>query len=140
MRYRIASPRVVHKVIEGEAVVINLDTGFYYGIEGPAACVWQALAGGASDADILAGLERRYPGREPLEADLRSFIADAVAAGLIAEADGEAKNGPDPETLDWPEDYQRLAMICYDDVAEMVALDPPLPELESTELPQARRA
>ncbi len=36
------------KVIDGEAIVINVVTGRYYSLEGPGALAWALLAAGAT--------------------------------------------------------------------------------------------
>jgi hypothetical protein len=135
----VASDNVVDKVLDQEAVIINLDTGMYYGLDGPAAKVWECIAGGISIERIVAELERAYPGRPQLEQELEALVLKLSAAGLLAAAD-EAGDDGEQQTIDWPSEYQALDMTCYDDVADMIALDPPLPELSYERLERPRGA
>ena len=48
MKYRVASDKVIGKVLDDEAVIINLATGIYYGLDGPAAKVWDYASTGVS--------------------------------------------------------------------------------------------
>jgi len=36
--FRLASPNVVSETVEGEAVILNLETGLYYGLTGVRPC------------------------------------------------------------------------------------------------------
>jgi hypothetical protein len=40
---RINAPQVVHETIDGETIVINLDKGTYYSLNGSAATLWTLL-------------------------------------------------------------------------------------------------
>jgi hypothetical protein len=140
MRYRVASEKVIGKVLDDEAVIINLETGIYYGLDGVAARVWDYASQGASRERISQELSARYPDHPESADELRNLLQQMCEAGLLIEDDREAA---DVALLaDWPADYLPLEMACYDDVAEMVALDPPLPELshEMIDQPRASRA
>lgn len=139
MKYKLASEKVIGKVIDEEAVVINLATGIYYGLDGPAAKVWDYASSGVSRETIAAELVARYPDQAGLEADLFRLLDQMCDAGLLV-ADGDRPDEAGPAPLEWPEQFLPLEMICYDDVAEMVALDPPLPELAHEMIDQPRGA
>jgi hypothetical protein len=128
MRYQLASDKVIGKVVDDEAVVINLETGLYYGIDGLGAKAWDWLAAGVTSGEISRAIAARYPDQAQIERDVAGFIDGLSAAGLLSIA--PAGDGPAlPADIAWPEAFSPLEMITYDDVAEMVALDPPLPEL-----------
>jgi CubicO group peptidase (beta-lactamase class C family) len=59
-RYVVRSPAVVHESIDGEAVIINLESGAYFSADGAGAVAWQRIAGGASPADLAMVLAERY--------------------------------------------------------------------------------
>jgi hypothetical protein len=139
MRYRLATDNVVDKVLDEEAVIINLDTGMYYGLDGPAAKVWECASRGVPIEQIANELALYYPAQEGIDEELAALLAKLCAAGLLAAAaDNEA--GDPPVSTEWPQAYQPLDLTCYDDVADMIALDPPLPELSYERLDQPRRA
>ena len=40
-------PRIVDETINGESLFMDMETGSYYGCDGPSAFAWLAFAGGA---------------------------------------------------------------------------------------------
>lgn len=72
-----------------EAVVLHLDSGVYYGMEGVGPRIWQLLEEprtGREIRDVL--LEEFEVGKDRLEADLRSFLGELRDEGLIEVAEG----------------------------------------------------
>ena len=53
----INAPDVVHEVIDGEAIMINMTTGSYYSLDGVGAAVWEIPPAGSGEL----GLHRRHP-------------------------------------------------------------------------------
>ena len=83
--FRVNAPGIVHEIIDGEAVVIDLERGNYYSLERAAADVWKWLDAGASVGDIAAGLAERYQcDHDVIDATLPSFVSELEAEGLIA--------------------------------------------------------
>jgi hypothetical protein len=136
MKYKVASDKVIGKVLDGEAVVINLNTGMYYGLDGPAARVWDLLSNGIDSETIEAQLHATYPRQTSAAQELAQLLGQMSEAGLLIADPSGPEVAPDPG--EWPAEYQLLEMTCYDDVAEMVALDPPLPELAHEMMDQPR--
>ena len=71
-RIRIDPREVVHETLDGEVILIALQTGCYYALDGSGAEVWDALVAGRSAPEVVAELEQRYRA-EP------GGIAEAVA-------------------------------------------------------------
>jgi hypothetical protein len=136
MKYKVASDKVIGKVLDDEAVIINLATGIYYGLDGVAARVWDYISQGVSRGSVTQELLLRYPDHPESERELTQLLQQMCEAGLLIEDEGGADAGA--SMIEWPADYLPLEMVCYDDVAEMVALDPPLPELSHEMLDQPR--
>lgn len=42
-QFRINAPTVISETIDGEAIIINLDTGAYYSLRETGAAVWQLI-------------------------------------------------------------------------------------------------
>ncbi len=125
--FRVYSDRVVGKVLDHEAVVINLETGFYYGLDGASATVWEQLSVGVPLTTVAESLSVAYPQETGIDRQLETLVDSLVDAKLLAVSDDAAEEAP---AADWPREYAPLELACYDDVAEMVALDPSLPELD----------
>ena len=88
-RFRVNSPNVIHETIDGDVILIDLETGTYYSLRDTGAAVWQAIERGAGEEEIGATLERRYegPADEMLEA-VRRLLANLEREGLIRAEDG----------------------------------------------------
>lgn len=128
MFYSVASSNVVGKVLDDEAVVINLDTGIYYGLDGISAKVWELAVAGVPRDRLVGALTDRYPQETGIEQDVSAFLETLCSEGLlIADAAGTAAELPAVHA--WPAVYSAPEMTSHDDIAEMIALDPPLPEL-----------
>jgi len=139
MHYQPASEQVIGKILDDEAVIINLDTGMYFGLDGIAAKIWELLVAGTAHEAVSDALKRAFPAEAGIDSDLAHFLADLCGRGLIVAADGDAQ-ATLPDAIDWPAVYQAPVMASYDDVAEMVALDPPLPELSHHMIDQPGQA
>jgi hypothetical protein len=124
-RFRINTPPVIHETLDGEVIVVNLDTGVYYSLSGVAAEIWAEVARGASASQAAEDLHARYDadGSE-LETAVARFVEELEREQLIA-ADGEA--GGRPETT--LNGAARAAFVepvlhKYTDMQELLLLDP----------------
>ena len=57
---RCSSSRVAAHVVDGEVVVINLDTGSYYSTEGVGGDAWVLLVSGRTLDEVVGSLRSRY--------------------------------------------------------------------------------
>ena len=132
MRFSIDREAIATKVIDGEAIIINLATGLYYSTDGVGAVVWELLAAGQSAAEILTVLDKTFAvDRGRMGSDIASFISSLLAEGLVSHDDdvGEAISiAVDGENL--AKEYAAPQLDRYDDLAHFFALDPPLPQVE----------
>ena len=100
VRARIASvsgvdrPAVAEDVVcheeEGEAFLLHLATGRYFGLNATGLEVWTALVAGLDPVDAL---HRRWPETsvEVCRSDTQKILADLEEAGLIRESDQKAQ-------------------------------------------------
>ena len=79
MRYRLNDKNAVAEELDGEVIVIHLQSGAYYSMQATAADIWRGLIGGASAAEINAALHGD-------EGEVQGFASQLLAEGLIAEA------------------------------------------------------
>ena len=81
---RINEPFVVHESIDGEVIVLNLETGVYYDLRDVGAEIWCAIQRRASLAEIVEALVRRYSGgRDAIERAVSEFIEQLRAEALV---------------------------------------------------------
>ena len=74
---------VVFRELGGEAVLLNLKTGAYFGLDPVGTRVWQLLVEHGSVAQVMEVMLGEYDiDRERLERDLLELCAELCATGL----------------------------------------------------------
>lgn len=122
---------VAAKVIDGEAIIMNLSSGAYYSMAGTGATVWTLIEQGLSLSTIGATLANAY--QTPLEtvlADLEQLADQLLRENLVHEvAAGTDPGGPTwvPVVVDGP--YATPMLNKYTDMQDLLALDPPMPSI-----------
>lgn len=122
---------VAGEVVDGEAVIINLGNGMYYTMDKVGAEVWQLIERRRSTKDMADEIAARYGvDRETVFGDLGSVVAELIAEGLVLVEDGTSAPDDAPVELAPPAaPYTKPTVTRYTDMSEVLALDPPLPEL-----------
>jgi len=125
-RYEVNSPAVISQTIDGEAVIIDLGSGYYYGLNPSASLVWNLLGEGLSAlaiAEALAGL----PPSAEAKAVVLGLVAELLKEGLIRpRAGGEApaaSSVASPRPGDAPA-LGKPALTKYSDMQDLLLLDP----------------
>ncbi|HSE60264.1 MAG TPA: PqqD family protein [Nitrospiraceae bacterium] len=84
MRYRIPED-VVSREVGGEAVLLNLATGTYFGLDGVGTEIWNLLAREGTIEGVTHALLAGYDVEEPrLRHDIEQFIQQLMHKGLLA--------------------------------------------------------
>jgi hypothetical protein len=122
---------IAAKVVDGEAILINLATGVYYSMDKVSGLVWSMIANRSSVERITGAIAARYPVPEAqVRADVQRLAVQLLAENLITATDGTLPPVSAEEPLtQGPPTYEAPTLTRFDDMAEMFALDPPLPEL-----------
>lgn len=83
----VISDNVVHRELEGEAIVLSLDSGVYYGLNPTGTHAWRLLEQGASIGDMVESVARTFahPPAQ-VEGDLRTLLTQLEAKGLVTAA------------------------------------------------------
>ncbi len=121
----IKVPIVTHERLDDEVIAINLETGIYYALIGPAADVWSAFDPAGTVSAVAGALAHRYGAApEEVQADVEAFSRRLEAAGLLAECAPSAD--PPRALLPLPPDSRWAApeLEEYRDMADLVLLDP----------------
>ncbi|MEQ8859645.1 MAG: PqqD family protein [Pseudomonadales bacterium] len=118
------------KIMDGEAVLINLATGMYYSMADSAALVWSMIEQGCSMDLIARSVSDRYG--VPIEQAQRDVeqIVRELEEEELAVVSPEGSNPQQPAMLAGvaaPLEYFAPKLEKFSDMAEMFALDPPLP-------------
>jgi hypothetical protein len=91
--FSIQSPKIVSENIQGEVVIIDLNSGNYYSLTEVATEIWSWIEKKAHVSEIVDDLSARYSGdQEAIEEAILQFIAKLHEEGLIApNQDGDGK-------------------------------------------------
>jgi hypothetical protein len=124
-RFRIETPPVIHETLDGEVIVVNLDTGVYYSLSGVAAQIWAAVEAGESPLQIADGLHARYDAdRADVEAAVVRFVGELEREQLVA-GDGDAGVSKTSSVNGTPRPaFVEPVLQKYTDMQELLLLDP----------------
>ena len=127
-RYRPNTREIAHKVLDGEAVLMNLSDGTYYSMNQSGTLVWQLLEAGYSGSDIVTLICRHWHrDDDTVRSDLNRFLQELQQQHLIQPvADSADKEDPPP----FPSTYEAPVLEIYRDMADLLALDPPMPRID----------
>ena len=125
------SVNVAAKVIDGEAVILDVTRGTYYSMDGAGALVWTALEQGHSLREIVAILEQRYEGSTPeFERQVEDLADRLREEGLVLPAESAGISAVEPMPVSGArQPFIPPALNKYTDMADLLALDPPMPVL-----------
>lgn len=75
MRYRVNHPKVINETIDGEAIMINLETGSYYSLDSIGGEIWELVEQSRTTDDIVAVMTGRY---EAPDGMIRQAVEDLL--------------------------------------------------------------
>jgi hypothetical protein len=131
-RLRPNEQEVAAKVLDGEAIIINLANGIYYSTDKVGGVIWDLLAAGQSLEEVITAILARYDvSREQAQADVERLAAELVQENLLLPT----TDGVRAQTMAEPESQQKLlyempVLNIYRDMGDLLALDPPTPGLQ----------
>lgn len=120
--YRCENERVIHEVIDDEAIMINLNSGNYYTLNDSGAFLWLAMQR-AADVQALAAQAAAHfaVAAEEIEPQVLAFLQHLMREGLVVREPAEAAaNAPEFRHAAWgpPE------LTVFSDMQELLILDP----------------
>ena len=141
-RFRVNSPRVVHETIDGEVVIINLDTGCYYSLDGVGAVIWNRIERGASLGEMVEWLAGNYASdHQQVEAAVQQLVTELQAEELIRGLDGPigpGRDGARAEPAQPPAAFETPVLHKHTDMQDLLLLDP-IHEVDETGWPTVKK-
>jgi hypothetical protein len=129
-RFRVNTPQVTHETLDGEVVIINLDTGIYYSTNGIGAAIWRLLDTGVSVEQIVSTMTKCYTGDpQEIETEVKTLVDKFQQESLIVADDGAqtaATNGTVAafkEAAELPP-FASPILQKYSDMEDLLLLDP----------------
>jgi hypothetical protein len=87
MSHRL-SPDVVFRELEGEAVILDLASGRYFGLNAVGTRIWTLLDAGTPIEEIIQAVAEEYDAdAEQIDRDVKALIEALSSRGLIVRSD-----------------------------------------------------
>jgi hypothetical protein len=120
---------VAGETIDGEVILVRMDRGHYYNLQGTGAAVWQGVERGLSRDEIVSEMSRLYDGdNDAIAHGVDELLDRLLAEGIIVAADvPTTKTNADlPEARDPAPRIPFLAPVLgkHTDMEDLLTLDP----------------
>jgi hypothetical protein len=139
--FRVNAPQVIHESIDGEVIIINLETGNYYSVKGSGAHVWDAIQASpaTSTSTVVDAMAPAYDSPpEELSSAIDVFMGQLLAEGLLVATDDAAVAPPNGSaSADATRVFEAPRLEKYTDMQDLVLLDP-VHEVDEQGWPQQR--
>ena len=123
MNYVLNEEKMFADVTDGIAIIINSETGIYYGLNGLGTAVYENLTNGVSSEKVLVALKALSGAPADIETRYNNFIKAMLDYELILEgADKNAEANIDANIA--AEDNFDLSVQEYSDAQELLLADP----------------
>lgn len=127
--YRTNQPAVIAEVIDGEAIIVNLDSGAYYSLRDSACAIWELVAQQMTVPQVVQALTTRYAGpRDAIESGVAALLEQLLAEQIILPA-AAASSSAGAAAL--PSNgargllpFQPPVLEKFTDMADLLLLDP----------------
>jgi hypothetical protein len=126
-RYKIDAGHVVHETLDGEVILIHLESGNYYSLRGAGTDVWGLLERWTTPDDIVLALQARYSPEPGMAASVHGLLTELAAERLVEHgagaADAPANGGAlSPEPGSTP--FAPPVLEKYTDMRDYLLVDP----------------
>ena len=128
-RFRVNTPTVTHETIDGEAVIINLDSGNYYSLVDVGSFIWGLVEKGASASEVQDIVLQNYQANATdVDRGVQDLLVQLQEENLIVPVDEagaldlsevlSSNNGHEKPSFNPPSLHK------YSDMQELLLLDP----------------
>jgi hypothetical protein len=122
-RFKINEPDVIAETIDGEVIIINLNSGAYYSSLGSGGAIWQALIANHSVDEALDLVAASYGAeRGVIEPEVSQFVSQLLDEGLLIEVTDVPPG--DGVVLATVGVFETPVLSKYVDMQELLLLDP----------------
>jgi len=125
---------ITSKVMDGEAIMINLATGIYYSMDKVGGTIWEGIEQEQQLGQILQTVLTGYEvSKDQASKDLESLVSQLLDENLIAlQEKEEPLSFEKAEQARAPLPYESPILNSYRDMGDLLALDPPMPGMAET--------
>ena len=128
-QYRVNAPMVVSELIDGEVVIMNLNSGNYYSVNKCGAAMWEWMEQGYSIEQLVELVRQHYSGDDnEIHDAVVQFVRELADHELVKPTEPEEAGLPSPKLLDGTSDlrgtFERPQIEIYSDMQDLLLLDP----------------
>lgn len=124
-RFAVRDPQVIHRIIDDEVVMIDLETGNYFTFRGSATTMWACIEAGMSSRETLEHLQESFEGDPSvMEQGIRWLLDQLLEENLIVPTDEPRTRSVSLASEGELQGYSDPAFEKYDDMADLILLDP----------------
>jgi len=129
--YTINRMKIVEETIDGEVIIINLDKGHYFSLNGTGADIWEFIKFCTPISNIIANIKDRYSDpKHSIEHSINKLLTNLLEEEIIIAADQNNSNldvNSNPKI--YIENDNRMSFIepvleKYTDMEDLLLLDP----------------
>jgi Coenzyme PQQ synthesis protein D (PqqD) len=123
-RFRISAD-VVHEIVDGEVIAIDLGDGSYYSLAGSGPAIWAMLAQGASEAEICEALGDEFDADADLiRSEVKALLGKLIESRLAVSTAEPAAVVPAAATGGGGAEFEPPRFERYTDMKDYFLLDP----------------
>jgi len=127
-KYQIDRSRIIFEQFEDETVLVNTETGYYYSLSNTGSEVLRLLEDGCSAADLpiflFGNTEDAHPRRSMVEKFVERLAGESIITARASEYASEISGERGPALYDAGIDYEPPVLERFDDVRELLLIDP----------------
>lgn len=123
MNYALNDEKMFADITDGIAIIINSETGIYYGMNGTGTMVYENLANGADSDEILSALKNIQGAPYDIEEKFNLFIKKMLEYELLIETPSNSGSVNFDENI-IKEDNFVFDIQEYNDAQELLLADP----------------
>lgn len=124
---RVNHPHIIHEIIEGEAILVNLETGSYYSADRVGAVIWDGIENGMPVAQIVDAITHAYGGDEgDKQAGVGAFLEQLQKERLVLPVENAEPASP-IAPLALPSNtppFVAPELLKYTEMEDLLLLDP----------------
>ena len=112
--------RANHETVEGETLILDPTTGVLTLLAGSGPLIWERLIVGADRGALLREIADVYG--DAAATDAAAHLDELIASDLVIAIDGRTSAATEPTP--WPAAYIRPTIERFEDIADIMTMDP----------------
>lgn len=124
--FKVNAPHVISENVDGEVVIINLDSGTYYSTTGVGADVWALIERGHSLGQIVQAARSAFDETASIDRAVGAFVKNLHEEALIVADPSTTplETAPELPSATAAPEFQEPVLNKYQDMKDMLLLDP----------------